>query len=667
MRGAACLSQLPRNPSAKDTRRFPPAARRALFALAFALCAFLLVAGFPNRAFADSFEVSKVDITAEVLTDGSLHVVESRTFELDSDCTALYWPLDGFSGAAELQVSGVRLTTPQTAGGGEEPIDLSSTPFQLVWREGEEPDESAYSVDATRNTVYVFFEELNETGETLTVTLDYTVENEVLAYKDVAELEWVYVSDWWEESSADVSLTITLPVPQDGQVVSGDTVHAWGHGPSDGTVSVNEDGTISYQTSLVRSGQYAEAHIVFPVSWLSNLPNDDEVQSNRNESRLDSALSEEETWSDQDTLQRMADLGFVIACGVACVLLLVWALCAYRRHGREHAPDFTDDYWRDVPDPSVPPAAIGRLWRWNHESPDDFVATVLHLASEGALLVEGQPVGSGGAVPSKCLSDAESEKPVKEADSGGAGTVSAFSNDYCLTLRPAMVDAVTEPIDRAALDLLFRNVAKEGGQLRLGDIGAYGKKHPREFAAAMGAWQKVVSTEVDKQDFFDAKSTRVQKRLAVAAVLLLLLPGAGGLFLLHHSIQLAFVVPTALALGVVANYLPRRTVRGNNLAARCKALRNWLCDLPSLDEEPPADAKTREGLMAYAFLFGVATSPFVSRLQAVLADAAASAATSEEAQNATTETAETAKTSETADGASSAAERDAAASQDTAQ
>ena len=66
------------------------------------------------------------------------------------------------------------------------------------------------------------------------------------------------------------------------------------------------------------------------------------------------------------------------------------------------------------------------------------------------------------------------------------------------------------------------------------------------------------------------------------------------------------MVPTAIALGVIANYMPRRTVRGNNLVAKCKALRNWLRDFSSLDERPPTDVKVWGEFMVYAYLFGIA-------------------------------------------------------------
>ena len=231
------------------------------------------------------------------------------------------------------------------------------------------------------------------------------------------EVYWQYVGAQWAEASSDVSMTLTLPVPAGEKVVPGENVRAWGHGPLDGTVTVNDDGTVSDYVPKVNAGQFAEARVVFPVSWLTDL-GASAGQTHRDESHLDTVLVEEQNSADEANRQRVLSLAFVIACGVACVLLLAWALRSYFRYGKEHVPDFTGEYWRDVPDPTVPPAVIGRLWRWDHESPDDFTATLMHLAHNGAVRIDK---GS-------------------YADPKGR-----LVDDYYLTRVPAVADTVSDP------------------------------------------------------------------------------------------------------------------------------------------------------------------------------------------------------------------------------
>lgn len=550
-----------------------------LFGVGVFAIALIFALGTPGQAFAKSYDMPKVDITAQAETDGSLHAVEQRTFDFNGDFTAVWWTFDGLPSNAELKINSMRMARVNEDGvvTGEWQT-MSSVPFVLAWRDSGGPDTNAFSFDAPKNTVYAFF---NASDEKVTIELDYTVTNGVQAYKDIGELYWKYIGSQWQEASSNVTMTLALPVPQGTQVVPGDNVRAWGHGPLDGTVTVNADGTVTYRVPQVNAGQFAEARVVFPVAWLTNLSTD-ASKLHANEMRLDQVLSEEKKWADQANRDRMFSLVFVIGCGVICVLLIAWALRAYFKYGKEHKPSFTDEYWRDVPDPHVHPAVIGRLWRWDRESQDDFTATLMHLSHLGAIRID-----SGSYDKPKSLGRTEKV------------------DDYYLTRMPAVADKITDPIDRAALDLLFDTVAGGQNSLWFGSIETFGKDNPERFVDELRTWQGVVSAQTNREDFFEAKSKRYQGYLIMLAVVV----GIAGLaigFFMGNFIPLIFMLPTAVALGVIGNYLPRRSVEGNNLVAKCKALRNWLRDFSALDERPPTDVKVWGEFMVYAYLFGIA-------------------------------------------------------------
>lgn len=572
------ITSLPQKSAAVSRSAAPRAARTLLLAAACLLAGLLLCAA-PAPAFAKSYDMTKVDIAAQAETDGSLHVTEQRTFDFDGTFTAVWWTFEGLPSNASLQIDGVRVGQVDEDGNivGEWQT-LSSVPFVLSWREAGGPGTTSYSFDSPQDTVYVFF---NVTDQRLMVELDYTVVNGVQAYSDVAEVYWKYVGDQWGEDSLDVTMTLALPVPQGTEVEAGNNVRAWGHGPLDGTLAINADGTVTYEVPRVNSGQYAEARVVFPVEWLTNLSAESKA-AHASTSRLSTVLSEEEAWADQANRERMMSLLLVIACGVLCVALLAWAVLMFVRHGKEHEPDFKDEYWRDVPDPSVHPAVIARLWRWGRENQDDFTATLMHLSHLGAVQIN------------KGTYD-------KPAAFGRTKQV----EDYYLTRVPAVADAVTDPIDRAALDLLFKTIAR-GDSLWFATISKWGEDHPQAFVNAMERWQGVVSGQTNRLDFFELKANRLQLVMVVLAGLLLLL-SFGAMVSLGSFLPLLFAVPTAIALAVISNYMPRRSVFGNNLVAKCKALRNWLRDFSALDERPPTDVKVWGEFMVYAYIFGIAT------------------------------------------------------------
>lgn len=554
-------------------------ARFALLAASLLLAVVALLVAAPTEAFAKSYDMTKVDIAAQANTDGSLTVVEQRTFDFDGKFTAVWWTFEGLPSNAKLIVNSMRMANVDGDGNvAGEWEALPSVPFVFDWRHEGGPGIDAYSVDTPMNTVYAFF---NIKDAKAIIELDYTVVNGVQAYKDVGEVYWKYVGDQWEEPSSDVNMTLTLPVPQDVAVEAGQNVRAWGHGPLDGSLTINADGSVSYTVPKVHDGQYAEARVVFPVEWLTHLSYQD-ASLHGDETHLDQVLTEEKGWADQANRSRLQALGFIVALGVLCVLLIVWALWAYFRFGKEYAPSFTDEYWRDVPDPRAHPAVIARLWRWDHESQDDFTATLMHLSHIGAIRIDRGTY--------------EKQQP-----SGHTETV----EDYYITLVPAVADAIENPIDWKALDLLFDGIAGGADSLWFGSIEAYGEKDPEQFLELMEDWQGVVSAETNRWDFFEAKGNVYHFRFSMIAILLALASFAA-LIVFETFIPVIFMVPTALVLAVIGNYMPRRSGEGNNLVAKCKALRNWLRDFSSLDERPPTDVRVWGEFMVYAYIFGIA-------------------------------------------------------------
>ena len=70
-----------------------------------------LVALAPGQAHAKSYTMPKVDIQAQVETDGALQVTEQRTFDFDGDFTAVWWTFNNLPSGASIKVNGVRRAT----------------------------------------------------------------------------------------------------------------------------------------------------------------------------------------------------------------------------------------------------------------------------------------------------------------------------------------------------------------------------------------------------------------------------------------------------------------------------------------------------------------------------------------------------------------------------
>ena len=545
----------------------------ATYGVAFAIlvCCLALAfsSAFPQRAFASSsYTCPKTDISMQVETDGSYRVTEDRVLEFSGSSEAVTWAFTGLSSTASVKVDGVRVASIDEAGNvSGDWTTLASAAFSTKWRDGGGPDNAAYSYDGAKNTLYVFPQ---VSDERVVIELDYVIENAVVAYKDISEVYWTYVALEWPVASENVTATISLPVAQGEVVTPNDTVRAWGHGPKDGTVSVDSAGTVTLHDDVVQPGQYATAHVLFPPSWLTHLDGK-KMLANRATARLDYAVAEEKTWTDSWSFQLQSVYTTFAALCALCVLLLIAAAALYLRFGKEHPSDFTGGYYREVPEAGLEPAVAGRLWRWNHEDMRDLTATIMRLAHKGVIAIE--PVD--GESPTWRLSVAFG------APTGELTSLESSALELVMG-RSALGDALTlEDIERAAVD------------------------RPAPFIDAMASWQAQLGRICDACDFFEPEGKRLQKVVLVVAGVVALV-GIVACLVMGNAIALAITLPTAAVLAMIANYLPRRTETGNNLVSRCKGLRNWLRDLPASREKADLTETEWGELLPFAYEFGVA-------------------------------------------------------------
>ena len=538
----------------------------------FVVFAFSLVGAAPHAAFAaGSYSSPKTDITMQVETDGSYRATEHRIIDFQGDSKPVTWSFTGLSQTASVHIDGVRVAQADDNGNvASEWKMLSSTSFSAKWRDGGGPDDTAYAYDNAKSMLYVF---LHAPDSRVIVELDYTIENAAVAYKDISEVYWTYVSLDWPVASENVTATITLPIAQGEAIIPNETVRAWGHGPKNGTVSVDSAGTVVLHDDVVNPGQYATAHVLFPASWLTHLDGK-KMLANRATARLDYALAEEKVWTDSWSFQQQSLFTTFALIALACALVLIAAMAAYTRLGREYAADFSAKYYREIPEAGLEPAVAGRLWRWNHVDMRDLTATVMRLAHRGILRIE----------PSDPAQNAAPTWNLSVAFGAPTGNLSALESS-----------ALEIIMGRSALD----------ASLSLDELKQRAVDKPDAFVAAIGAWQASLDDACKKRGFFESAGKRAQKVFLIVAGVL----ACAGIIVAiatANPIPAALTIPTAIATALVANYLPRRTACGNNLVARCKGLRNWMRDLRKSGELVELSQDEWGDLLPFAYEFGVA-------------------------------------------------------------
>ncbi|MDO5721332.1 MAG: DUF2207 domain-containing protein [Actinomycetaceae bacterium] len=570
--------------------------------LVLLVCALLGVATIsPFSASARDYGFDGVEIAAEILPDGSLHVRETRTFVFDGLFSTVWWQIPDLYSGSVLVANGAEVDY--------SPVEEIN--FDPKWRATGGPDGSYFSFDKERNTIYVFFPHRNGS---VPVTIDYTVENAVQKYEDVAELYWKFVGPDWQVDSRNVELTVSFPGAADGPVPEGD-FRVWAHGPLDGFVRLNSQArTVSASVSRVVSGEFAEVRVVFPTQWVSEI--EPGGANSHAFSVLDSILKQEQEAADQANRQRFlmkaALVGpLVFSVFVFLVSGFIWLSGALRR------PVFSDKYWRDSPaagldgefgvPPDLHPAAVGFNYERGKFKESIFNACILRLINLG--WVSLTPVSGG----------------------------SNFKKDWVLRSNVEAVSESLHPIDRQVSRIIFYQVADGSPTVKISEFGKFAKKYPALLSMELRVLEKLIKKEAEWAGLTSERLSATPRFILVAnlcsaAISIIfmiwvfldttrffsfLAPRSYFDFLLAAAPALAIVV-SALA-SYFSSSFETRSDAGLELHARSKSLRRWLLDFTRLDERPPTDVRVWGTYVTYAVLFGVSKT-FVSNLEKLDSD-----------------------------------------------
>ncbi len=539
---------------------------RAIIALALVLMASLV----PAVAYASSYQTSQVDMQAHVASNGSLQVSEERTFEFTDDVNGVYWKIP----LGENQQGGnVSLSVDSVSVDGDE---FEETDY------ASSGDYGVYTVDTSGSYVTIKIFMPSSGGSSSDVEISYTMNGAVMLWQDTAELYWKYVGDEWEEDSNDVTLNVSFDssLVRQNPATTGDTLRAWGHGPLTATVSPDDgDGEVDYDVPRVRSGEFAEARIAFPASWVPNMV----PASRSDEERLPDILDEEEKWAEEANARReharLLSYGLAALTVVVSVALLAATVIQKLRHKRP-VPTFNETYFRDVPSDDHP-AVLATFMNKGTVPDRAFVATLMKLTDDR--LIKLQSVATPGQ---------------------------KAASDYCISMDNGGFTRSKNTIDRAVLELYFLGVDRRGTTLSrtFQSFKQYARKHTSTYCRRFESYDSRVRGAMESRNLVASDGT--------AAVALTIL---GGTFVIGGGLlQMFFLdapVPNIIAFGVsvvcsVIAILLGLTFRcltqeGADLENKCRALKKWLEDFTRLGEAVPGDLVLWNKLMVMGVALGV--------------------------------------------------------------
>lgn len=512
-----------------------------------------------------SHECISDTVDASVAEDGSLHVVDAREYQFTGTYSLTAAILDPPESGAAI-VNGVSVID---ADGTR--ASLTEVPFDTLWRTTGGPGNGYYSYDSEKKTLYAFSKTSNATK---TFVFDYTYTNAIDRYDDCSILYWQFIPKGWDVDTNNVNATLTLPVPSGQAVSGGGNVIAYGHGDLSGDVAFNADGTISFTIPKVKSGTFAEMRVAFPPSWTPSVSSAKTHAS----SQWDSIMQEETGWQREAQMKRIASALLLIVPLLLSVAMVVASIVMFRRHGKEHKPEFQGEYWRDVPAKGVHPAVVGRIWRWNEEDPNDLIVTMMHLGNQHVVSIDAEQ----SVRQRKILGD-------------------KVETTYRLTYHEDKA-ADLERIDYKALDAMFKHFS--GDTFTLSELQEYAKEHAEEFMDGVKRWESAVDDEVGKRGYFELEGERYKSVMQFVSVGIAVLAAVLSV-VLENFAPLLGLLPGCAVMFAFSFFMPRRSRYAVEIHARCEALKKWFEDFTALDKAVPTDAKVWGELMVYAYLFGV--------------------------------------------------------------
>ena len=499
---------------------------------------------------ARSYEYTDLEISLTIDAQGTIHVMEQRTVRFQGAFTGMYQWIPTTGG---IEVRDIRLSE---GGADYKRLDQSSPGPAGTFFVRYEPEE-----------VYIDWS-FEAVDETRTFRLSYVIDNAIIVHSDTAELYLQFVGKQWEQEHQVVSVELNLPPG-----ASKEEIRAWGHGPLSGTVQIVSGEQVVWKVSPLPAQTFLEGRVTFPPQLVPG--------ASRFSGRdgLSSIIDEETKWAAKSNRLRQLNLwdkilGLVVVVGGIYIAVLYWS-----KYGKEFTPDFSGEYYRELPAP-YPPAELGVLYRKVQTTSADLTATLLDLARKGYLTIAE-------------VSKAEKGRRKKSETADFKFVPSSVDE--------RQMDALNS-YEKKLLHFLFEEVGD--GEVTLEEIQAFAKKNRRQFAEFWSDWTETVSTAAEEKCFFDKEAAKKLRWL--------LLPGIGGLVLAVASFVSGMIISGA-ALVIVGFVLiitgvgfNRRSPQGSTQYAQWKGFRKFLQDFSQLEHYTVPSLIVWEHYLVYAVTLGVA-------------------------------------------------------------
>lgn len=323
---------------------------------------FLIFIFFNIISFAASYNITNLDILANLQKDGSMEVQEAVTYDI-GDINGILFDIDT-KGFGELNYIDIF-----------EDVGQKNGQYQYK-RVPSSKYEISLSDDLYR--IKLYSKNSNNTRNFLFV---YTLPNAVNVYNDVAQFNRKMVGENWQQSIDNVSVKINIPVDES---YDNSKIFAFGHGPLTGDI-IKEHNIVQYSLENYYPGDFVEAHILMEPEIFSKIDKNKIIHKNMKEELLamEKEFADEANAERERAQKREEFLNDIKKYDKAIFTSLAsfWAAIMFYIHRifkkENKYKDKFGKYLRELPD-DYSPALAGTIMTGNINN-EEILATLLDL------------------------------------------------------------------------------------------------------------------------------------------------------------------------------------------------------------------------------------------------------------------------------------------------
>jgi uncharacterized membrane protein len=393
---------------------------------------------------------------------------------------------------------------------------------------------------------------------------EYTIEGAITQYSDISELNWRLFT-YAEGKVKHAEIDVTFP----DNTFDKSNVYVWGHGLTDGTISIVSNNRVEMEMSNIKDGEFPEFRILTENSLYPNIrPKNTIINDSINKSVI---MDYERELSDEYN-RRITIANILLYSSFGLVVIMIGIGLIVYRNG---------DYYRELPSEDTP-ATLSYLYFMEKIVDETITATLLDLIRRKHITL----------------------------DYSGTDMSSSLSS-FTLVLNDKPEDKLKE-YESYFMSYIFSTIG-DGKKVTTKEIEGYGsisESKAKSFQSFLKAFSLSAKKEARSKKYFESGMENNKKAILLANIVPIVFIGIA--LMLYATYNISILVPVLIAVAamilysVYVNSIKKRSIEGNELYAKWKAFRNFLTSFGNMEDYPIPGIIVWEHYLVYATILGVA-------------------------------------------------------------